>query len=41
MSPLFIAVGMRTLSNIFMTFAWYGCLRYFSSRTWIIAALIS
>ncbi|WP_420488716.1 DMT family protein [Pectobacterium carotovorum] len=24
-----------------MTFAWYGHLRYFSGRIWIIAALIS
>ena len=38
--PLFITAGMLTLSNIFMTFAWYGHLRYFSGRTWIIAALI-
>ncbi|MFW5407373.1 MULTISPECIES: DMT family protein [Pectobacterium] len=35
-SPLFITVGMLTLSNIFMTFAWYGHLRYFSGRIWII-----
>lgn len=41
MSPLFITVGMLTLSNVFMTFAWYGHLRYFSGRTWIIAALVS
>ncbi|WP_367115928.1 MULTISPECIES: DMT family protein [Symbiopectobacterium] len=41
MSPLFITVGMLTLSNVFMTFAWYGHLRYFSGRTWLIAALVS
>ncbi|MFT8211785.1 MAG: DMT family protein [Symbiopectobacterium sp.] len=40
-SPLFITVGMLTLSNVFMTFAWYGHLRYFSERTWLIAALVS
>lgn len=29
------------LSNIFMTFAWYGHLKNFSDRKWYIAALIS
>ncbi|MEQ9843042.1 DMT family protein [Pectobacterium brasiliense] len=28
--------SMLTLSNIFMTFVWYGHLRYFSGRIWII-----
>jgi uncharacterized protein len=29
------------LSNIFMTFAWYGHLRSLSAKPWIIAALVS
>ena len=29
------------LSNIFMTFAWYGQLKHLGDRTWIIAALVS
>lgn len=29
------------LSNIFMTFAWYGHLKNLSAKPWIIAALIS
>jgi len=28
-------------SNVFMTFAWYGHLKNFSERPWIIAALVS
>jgi uncharacterized protein (DUF486 family) len=33
--------GLLVLSNIFMTFAWYGHLRNLSDRKWYIAALIS
>jgi uncharacterized protein len=32
---------LLTLSNVFMTFAWYAHLRNLSHRTWIIAALAS
>ena len=32
---------MLCLSNVFMTFAWYGHLKNFSDRTWIVAALVS
>ena len=28
-------------SNVFMTFAWYGHLRYHEQRIWIVAALAS
>ncbi|MGH7484072.1 MAG: DMT family protein, partial [bacterium] len=28
-------------SNVFMTFAWYGHLKYFHDRKWIVAALLS
>ncbi|WP_225610106.1 DMT family protein [Pseudomonas sp. PDM19] len=30
-----------SLSNLFMTFAWYGHLKTLSSKPWIIAALVS
>ena len=29
------------ISNIFMTFAWYGHLKYLANRKWYIAAFIS
>ncbi len=32
---------LLTLSNVFMTFAWYGHLKGLSSKPWWIAALIS
>jgi uncharacterized protein len=34
-------VGLLTLSNIFMTFAWYGHLRHLATRPWYVAALVS
>ena len=37
---LLCVVGLM-LSNIFMTFAWYGHLRAMSHRTWLFAALVS
>src|SRR4029079_19685943 len=33
--------GLLVLSNIFMTFAWYGHLKELKDRPWWIAALIS
>lgn len=33
--------GLLILSNVFMTFAWYGHLRHMSTKTWWAAALIS
>lgn len=41
MPHLLITVCLLTLSNVFMTFAWYGHLKYFHSKTWVIAALVS
>lgn len=35
------AAGLLTLSNIFMTVAWYGHLKNLSSKPWWIAALVS
>jgi len=40
-SALWQTTGLLILSNIFMTFAWYGHLKYHSGRAWWIAALIS
>ena len=34
-------VGLLTLSNVFMTIAWYGHLKNLSSKAWWIAALVS
>ncbi len=36
-----ITALMLTVSNLFMTFAWYGHLRSMQSKPWIIAALVS
>jgi uncharacterized protein (DUF486 family) len=33
--------GLLALSNVFMTFAWYGHLKNLISKPWWIAALIS
>ena len=41
MSPALKTVLLLTLSNIFMTFAWYGHLRNLNDRKWWIAALVS
>lgn len=32
----YYAVGLLILSNIFMTFAWYGHLRFKSSALWLV-----
>ncbi|HEY2187145.1 MAG TPA: DMT family protein [Caldimonas sp.] len=34
-------VLLLSASNVFMTFAWYGHLRYLEQRPWLIAALLS
>ncbi|MFC5066806.1 DMT family protein [Flaviflagellibacter deserti] len=34
-SPAFAPILMLVLSNVFMTFAWYGHLRFSSSPLWI------
>jgi uncharacterized protein len=41
MSVLFRTVGLLTLSNIFMTFAWYAHLKNLSAKPWYVAALAS
>ena len=40
-SPFLLTAGLLALSNVFMTFAWYGHLKELSSKPWWIAALIS
>ena len=34
-------IALLTISNIFMTFAWYAHLRNLGDRPWYIAALVS
>ena len=34
-------VALLTASNVFMTFAWYGHLKYHEQRVWLVAALAS
>jgi len=40
-SPVVRVAGLLILSNIFMTFAWYGHLRNLANKPWYVAALIS
>lgn len=40
-SPLVQAIALLTLSNVFMTFAWYAHLKELNHKPWIIAALVS
>ena len=41
MSVIARTVLLLVLSNLFMTFAWYGHLRTLSARPWYVAALVS
>ena len=41
MSIFIKTAGLLVLSNIFMTFAWYGHLKNLNNRAWYIAALVS
>ena len=41
MNPVLRTVILLTLSNVFMTFAWYAHLKNLSQKPWIVAALIS
>ncbi|HEX6812152.1 MAG TPA: DMT family protein [Planctomycetota bacterium] len=34
-------VSLLTLSNVFMTFAWYAHLKELNGKPWIVAALVS
>ncbi len=41
MSPYITTIGLLTLSNVFMTFAWYAHLKNLADKPWVIAAFIS
>ena len=41
MSPVAWTVLLLTLSNVFMTFAWYAHLKELHARAWWVAALVS
>ena len=41
MPPVVTAIGLLSLSNVFMTFAWYGHLKNLADRPWLFAALVS
>ena len=34
-------IGLLVLSNLFMTFAWYGHLKSLGGKPWLVAALVS
>ena len=35
------AIALLSMSNVFMTFAWYAHLKHLSHKPWIVAALLS
>jgi uncharacterized protein (DUF486 family) len=39
--PLLLTALMLAVSNLFMTFAWYGHLKSMSASPWYVAALVS
>ena len=41
MREIGITIGLLTLSNVFMTFAWYAHLKDLSAKPWLVAALAS
>lgn len=41
MRPVFLTIVLLTLSNVFMTFAWYAHLKELNHRPWMVAALFS
>jgi hypothetical protein len=41
MKEIGLTASMLVLSNVFMTFAWYGHLKNLSAKPWIVAALVS
>lgn len=40
-SAIATTISLLTLSNLFMTFAWYGHLKTLGHRAWYLAALVS
>lgn len=41
MRPYLLTISLLSLSNVFMTFAWYAHLKELSHKPWIVAALVS
>ena len=41
MRELCLTIGLLSLSNVFMTFAWYARLKELNNKPWIVAALFS
>ena len=41
MSPVLRTIVLLTLSNVFMTFAWYAHLKELNQKPWIVAAMVS
>jgi uncharacterized protein len=41
MSTILKTIILLTISNVFMTFAWYAHLKNLNNKPWIIAALVS
>lgn len=41
MRPIWLTVLLLSLSNVFMTFAWYAHLKELNQRPWVVAALVS
>lgn len=41
MPAIFKTILLLTISNVFMTFAWYAHLKNLNNKPWIIAALLS
>jgi len=41
MQATWTTIGLLTLSNVFMTFAWYAHLKELGAKPWIVAALVS
>ena len=40
-NPILRTIVLLTLSNVFMTFAWYAHLKELNQKPWIVAALLS
>jgi uncharacterized protein (DUF486 family) len=40
-NPIVRAILLLTLSNVFMTFAWYAHLKEMNQKPWFVAALVS
>ena len=41
MHPIWLTILLLSLSNVFMTFAWYAHLKEMNQKSWVIAALVS